>query len=107
MNKEKIKKLIGVLDKSETYDQSMFSHECGTPACIAGHACAMEGIELDKAEEDIWIIAKEILGLTFKQSMYLFQASPYFTRRLVEKWEAIKTLQHLLETGDVVWERGP
>ena len=101
MNTENITKLIKFLSKSKTYNQSIFCLDCGTPCCIAGHTVAMksEGNLVDMKYE-IWSKAREILGLSFEQSQKLFRPCIPTNPTLRD---ALKTLRHLRDTGEVRW----
>ena len=116
MNKDKIKKLITVLKEDTNYDQKQLFECDGSPLCIAGHTLVMEGwsaedfggISRFKDVENAWNTARDILGLTNKQSTWLFNPFPFFFfifLKPVGKEDAIATLEHLLETGKVRWRR--
>ena len=108
MKKKRIKKLIKVLKKSETFDQAMWFHHCGSPACIAGHTVHMKGwdhvyhsyVFHPKTKHRAFVdkVAKRILGLTDEQGRQLFWGGTD-----VSTEDAIKVLKHLLKTGKVDW----
>ena len=129
MNINKIKKLIDYLKASKMFDQTKYFHPCGTPACIAGHACIMEGyirdngsaftrfsMVLKKGEYTSMsaeMAATKILELTYQQSQAAFSEAPYgyFEDLDDENWkikpttvdDAIAMLENLIETGEVEW----
>lgn len=39
--RERFRKLAALLRESDSYDQTMWVHHCGAPACIAGHAAVL------------------------------------------------------------------
>ena len=110
MNTENILKLadhIEGLDPSE-YDQSVFMHDCGTPACIAGHAVFLAGSwdEVSEDEESEYLtpcIASRWLGLRIPKAHELFDSDPVHLDETPTPQDAARTLRHLAETGEVVW----
>ena len=117
MNRENIKKLIDVLEESKTYDQGRWSHNiegphCGSPACIAGHAAQLAGATdmgggrcaVDGKFAFIDDTAIGWMGINSRQSAALVRPLPYGNRREATKADAIATLKHLLETGEVDWK---
>ena len=112
MNRENIKKLIGALEESKTYDQARWCHTCGSPACIAGHAAALAGATdmgngrcaVDGRTVFIDDTAIGWTGLDNRQSADLFSPIPFGNLSEATKADAIATLEHLLETGEVDWE---
>jgi len=83
--------------------------DCGTVACIAGHAYLLatgntveEGIQADS--DDIDRIAADYLGIDMCQAATLFyDLPPDVTLCSVSAEDAIATLDRLARTGDVVW----
>lgn len=88
MNRERMRKLAKTIRASTTFDQSTWTHGCGSPACIAGHAAGMalgEGEQLAAAGavidqegrivSDVPEAAQGWLELTDEQAEYLFH--PY------------------------------
>ena len=106
MNVENVKKLIDhmeSIDDSE-YDQRRYTHECGSPSCIAGHAVRLARGKDYKIEDcDISYIAGDWLDIPVYHTIEMFK--PYSIRRFDEttKQEAINMLKNFLETGEVVW----
>ena len=73
MNKERMLELADFIEKSETFDQSRIRHECGTPACIAGHAAVLFGISRDR-----WFYKTQVaLELKSWQADELFRGFPF------------------------------
>ena len=108
MNKEAIQKTIDLMEISTTYDQKEYFHECGTPACVAGHMIVANtkgrpnGYQYDKAAE--------IGGLTDDQARDMFSAHPFgfhTNRKPIRpnKNEAIAMLKRFITIEKVVWRR--
>lgn len=118
--KERLLELAAIIEKqpwcrriTETgFTMERFVHECGTPACIAGWAAAqlvpnsnlrwlvMEGDVPWLAVE--WLCDEKIEGRPLPPwSEQLFMPSGDW--RLISPSMAAKTLRHLAETGNVVW----
>lgn len=119
MNVENFRLLIDTLKVSDAYDQSMFSHDCGTPACIAGHAAALAGFDmyhedenhfvdindgecyLDGVRYDVEEVAAEWLEIDHPddiQGMFYSRCYPTTTKE-----EAIAMLEKYIETEEVDW----
>ena len=108
MNKTNILKLADHIERlePEEYDQRVFEHDCGTPACIAGHAalCSMRGWgTLFKYHPTPILSARKWLGLDSTQTSLLFAAFPLNVNANPTQQDAAATLRHLAETGEVVW----
>jgi hypothetical protein len=88
----------------DRYDQT--GNECGTTACIAGWAVAMEvGKEIQNMTNlDIKTKARRILGLTDSEASDLFYAhdSLRFIGNITAE-EAVTVLRHFAKTGHVDW----
>ena len=117
MNTDKILQLADIIEQSEDYAQSKYFHGCGTPACIAGHACAMEGWgKSPLAPTTSWVVkqgedpvpapeeARDILGLTTRQADILFEGAPLGPDEPTAA-DAAATLRHLAKMGEVRWQR--
>lgn len=112
--------------------QAEWVHPCGTPACVAGFACAANGgrllvetveteskrvvIRTDCKRPDGSIVsvsayAREVLGLSHFQSEDLFYGMPFdkskTDRSQPTHRDAVATLNHLIETDEVRWQRAP
>lgn len=79
-----------------------FMEACGTAACIAGWTLAV----LSPAGDACPSLkqARGLLGLGLATSHSLFIPDDFCTRRYTPD-EAVRVLDHLLETGEVDWER--
>ena len=109
MNVENMRKLRDTIAESETYDQGRFFHECGTPACLAGHA-----VMLSKAEAPVladwktapveYIVgyAAAWLGITGGQSISMFAGEPCDDRSATKR-EALDMLNRAIKTGEIEW----
>jgi outer membrane receptor for monomeric catechols len=75
-------------------NQDFSGHECGTVACIAGHACLEAGYtpaQLKKTTSDkIRVDATNFLGLTYDEARQLF--CPY---RVMEQVADIRNLKNV------------
>lgn len=101
--------LRGFEPASSGYTQHQFCHICGTPACIAGYAVAMEMGDLNANIRAYSLalnihydeIAGKYLDLTPDQRSKLFYGAPGFN---VTPEEAGIVLRNLAATGNVDWE---
>ena len=117
MNREKLVQLQDTLRGTDTYDQVKYFHDCGTPACIAGHAHALfvgeqfPIFDEDDALENI----VSTLGIDTPEAQALFRAHPYrhggpewgIEEYVPTKHDAIAAIQSLLDTGKVTWPDPP
>ena len=106
MNRTNILQLANYIEQLEPkeYDQSCFVHDCGTPACIAGHAIDLAGQWSYNAA--VWD-AVEWLGLDNDQGHALFDPIPLSPDdKDPTTQDAAATLRHLAETGEVDWSKG-
>ena len=95
------------LPNHRTHDTSGWN--CGTTACIAGHALLLKGDNINRL---IWTDAgvlmeeaREWLGLDHDQANVLFADRPYgVAMSSVNPGMALRTLRHLRETGVVNWD---
>lgn len=86
-------------------------HGCGTVACIAGWGAAVSGTPKETllGDFDADDVAKEFMALSNDQCNDLFYAKshPKFSRgglwTYIPQDQAIRTLRHLAETGEVDW----
>ena len=128
MNVENVNELIDHLksiDDSE-YDQRMYTHECGTPACIAGHSVYLaEGENYDieyhnddtndyenynyenynNENYDISYEAADWLDISNEQTAILFRPYPLGKNEEITKLEAIMMLKNFIKTDQVVWRK--
>ena len=114
MKVENIQKVMESLKISETYDQMDWKHDCGTPACIFGHAAALAKNTNDLSElshAEIEDIGREYMGIDPVMSLDLCKSSPY--GRCIDldpvqeptTKQAIAVLDHLIHKGEVDWKR--
>ena len=124
MNIEALKKARDCLAESKTYDQSNWTHPCGSPACVAGHIVAANGHEITKIPwgrvdvrcyvimggdaRPIDVAAAVIAGLEIGQAGQMFSGNPYVTscaevQTPVTKEEALSMLDHAIEHDEVKW----
>ena len=115
MNIENVNKLIDHLEsiKDSEYDQSIFNHDCGTPACVAGHTVYIAGAWSDYLLNNevgtncMYIIycAAEYLGLSEKEENRMFRAFPFIHDLETTKLEATNMLKNFIKTGEVIWRK--
>ena len=119
MNKNNVLKLAKVVEKSTTYDQRLYAHVCGTPACIAGHAALLAepdgqlvaptercGAHFKFSDGEIGYIsetAQTWLGLEEWPAAELFDPHPLGEDEDATSAQAGQVLRHLAETGEVDW----
>jgi hypothetical protein len=77
---------------------------CGTPACISGWATYLSGNDPEPCGFDV---ARAFMGLVTDTTLSydLFYPS-HKSWKDITRAEAIDTLNRLIETGEVVWEKG-
>ena len=76
---------------------------CGTVGCIAGH-CVFLHYGQTKSNVDAFSIGMEFLDITEDQADELFQVGEPFVEGIITLEQAIATLEHLKETGEVKWQ---
>ena len=105
MNRDNIYKLIDELAASENYHQNKHTHDCGSPACIAGHAAHLSGIEgLDwLSGSEIETAARHWMGIDNYTGEKMFDGMPLGYAAEVTKRDAIGMLVNFALTGDVKW----
>lgn len=96
VNREHVAAVIREIENAKKFSMLRFWNNCGTPSCIAGHAAALAGWDPIN-DDDTARIAREYLGITARQGDALF----YHVG--ASRKEALKTLRHLWNTGDVEW----
>ena len=112
MNVDNIRTTIESLRASTTYDQTEYNDDCGTPACIAGHAVIDAGLilktnlgycyDVEGVVYDIEEAAATWLGFGGQRVADLFSIYP-LGEKTVTKEDAIAVLENLIETGEVDW----
>lgn len=110
---ERLLRLADAVEDSGSFDMTMYRHECGTPACIAGHAAALAGIDRTEGPA-IARAARDWLGLDEERGSELFWPENEhanwwgLTRRFqkVTRAHAGAVLRHLAETGRIDWSAG-
>ena len=107
MNIPLLKQVQEDIKVSLTYNQRIFVHDCGTPACIAGHIVARyypnsESILRNCTPQTVSRYAKEAAQLENIQRDMLFAGWP-LNQIPVTKDHAIAAIQSLIDTGEVAW----
>ena len=110
---ENINKLIDHLESigDSEYDQRRHTFECGSPACIAGHAVYLaKGKVYDVEDCHISLIAGNWLGIHMVTKQKMFCANPMELNRYSKTdapttKDAVRMLKNFLETGKVVWRK--
>ena len=77
-------------------------HDCGTTACIAGWAVALDGLNPLKVY-NVAKRARKLLGLTDNQAAELFSGSVISKAHGPTSQDAALVLYNLAETGKVDW----
>ena len=129
MNAANLRATADAIERSATYDQREWTHECGTPSCIAGHAawltmkpherflhdlsgyiCSASGVIVEGADNR----ARDFLSLTEDEAYTLFCGSPALhwpkpfatywraadSNREAEKAVAVAYLRHLADEAE-------
>ena len=93
------------------YDQRVFVHDCGSPACLSGHShFLMKNENTDNKHYGLCINNGEFsknnnwLGISIEQAFTMFTSEP-IEHEDVTKQDAINMLKNFLETGEVVWRK--
>lgn len=84
------------------HETKRVSISCKTPACLAGHICAYYDHEVQSA---IRFDAAQLLGLSFQQSVRLFQPTDLpddITWDRITPEHVVMVLDNFIETGGVV-----
>jgi hypothetical protein len=118
VNKERILALADLIEQqphadkeaSEGFTMSSITHDCGTPACIAGWA-AWEAVgrkngDLYDFDLDIEGKARDFLGISPTKADALFYPYEFKAYGEITPSEAAATLRRLAETGQVDWQIG-
>lgn len=123
MNEERMLQLADYVEESDWafYQQSIYFHSCGTPACLAGHTAVLFDVptppivlkpdytmsyyrEVGKFHDS----CRHALDLTFAQGHALFEAHPFRDAIGIPSYrpnarDAAATLRHSVETGQIQW----
>ena len=94
-------------DAAEGFTMESITHDCGTPACIAGwaawEASGRQSRDLYDIYADVEGQAREFLGIGYSEADVLFYPPFPVIYATVTPTEAAATLRHLAETGRVDW----
>lgn len=77
---------------------------CGTAACIAGHALRLFRSRVNGTDNSIFEAARNVLKLNSPMALELFQPDGFSEKGVFTRAQAVATLDHLLETGEVEWQ---
>lgn len=108
MNKDRVLALADFVEQSETFDMRFPFHDCGTPACLLGHAKALARVRGWRFAEPGGIL----LGLNSQQidrlyspmtGRYHFHSEPH-QDSFITQAHAVACLRNLAETGEVDWK---
>ena len=103
MNIQNLKRLRDVIAETETYNQVFVFHECGAPACLAGHAAFLaRQDDVPNSHLQAWGVAEEWLDLTMAQSNAMFASAPLWNYSTTKE-DALAMLDRAIETGEVRW----
>lgn len=94
--------------EANLYNPDQSGTNCGTTACIAGWAYAVEhGGRIPDLPEEVEIkaadAASKFMGLPPRKSDDLFYPFGHKERLAIEPSQAVAVLRHLAETGEVDW----
>ena len=117
MNKKRILALASVIETMPHvmadrgyvvgFNMHSYTHNCGTPACIAGFAVMLAekkspNYKIKVADRQFSHMAGRFLGITIEQTAILFFPR-HKKREEITPAEAAATLRNLAETGEVDW----
>lgn len=88
-------------DAPDATEVGPYMKDCGTAACIAGWAVAL--LAPDSEAGAVQETAARLFGLNDQDGDELFV--PFRDRRRITTSQAVLTLDHLLNTGEVDWSR--
>lgn len=97
MNIQEIDKTIERIRASETFDMSNYEHECGAPACIAGHAIVGAAHKHIHIHKSVFFKAMKVLDLDSELACDLFIPQGIGPYKDVTKEEAIDALERVKE----------
>lgn len=89
---------------SDEAPHAQLVHPCGTAACIAGWTLALFAPNKRGGDADD---AQTLLGLDEYQADELFLPQGYRNSRRYTQARAVRTLDHLIATGEVDWDAKP
>ena len=116
MKRENILELARIVERSKVFSQHYWTHECGTPACIAGHAAWAslrdKGKQGERPERSSisrnGIRERACRWLGFEnddhRTCLLFTARPFDDGIMPTRRVAAQVLRNLAETGKVDWD---
>ena len=125
MNSENLKQVRDAIASNPAqYDQGIYAHDCGTPACIAGWAAHLslkpdEALRLSIIQgrtrpiDTIHNRAREWLDLPLSDANDMFEPAPVLRKEDARGYtkptlpEALAMLDRAIETGKVVWKELP
>jgi hypothetical protein len=115
VNVAEILRVADLISASPSFNMSRWVHDCGTPACIAGHLVGTrvrKRVALLQAEDDAagieYMIAKAapLLAISEEVARHLFMPWTLFrslsSPEISAEWAAA-CLRKLAETGEVDW----
>ena len=112
MNKEKVLALADYVEASRTFDMSSYTHDCDTPACLAGHGARLfwkldlQGLNLEDGVASELDIAGGKANKLFRPVTYNFHFSADLNGEgYITKEHAVATLRHLAKTGEVDYDK--
>ena len=112
MNKEILEKALEMMAANDKFDMHSVSHDCDTPACIAGHVLAAAGsvarlthapsIVMRQAAKHAELTSREMNELFAPTGEYSYVAcagdDDYITRE-----HAVRCLRKFIDTGEIDW----
>ena len=108
---EALRPVIYLCDDDEVnqgFNMGSFNFPCGSPSCIAGHACAI-GYNLASYrwihQNVAWTTAAAMwleIDIETAEALFLGKEAPADIQSLTPS-DAIAVINHLIETGEVDW----
>lgn len=110
-NAERLMLLADSLGKVADFDMvaCLERGDCGTRACIAGHAVLLSGKPIPDYDSQVMEDAQDWLGLTDAERTKLFvpwaATSAYkgYRRYLISAEQAAEVVRNFASTGEIVW----
>ena len=93
-----------------TFQMNRYRFQCGSPACIGGHACTLFDVDRLYTNDSLFETARRVLSLTHEDAQMLFE--PFVALPFIERTEilgkispkmAADTIRDFVKTGIVVW----